>query len=415
MVAPLPDGTGSAPRPRVLVVVGTRPEAIKLFPVIHALKADGRCAVSVCCSGQHREMAGQVLTLAGIVPDHVADCDFAGPKSAGAGQGLDRLVAALTTGLGQVMDRVRPCRVVVQGDTATAMAGALAAYHRQIAVAHVEAGLRSQDIYRPWPEEVNRRIIATMAAVHFAPTLQAVQALAGEGIDPATIHLTGNTGIDALHWVCARVQQAPNLAAGLDPVFSRFSGRRIIAATVHRRESHGAALASIAGALGEIAQRPDVALVVPLHPNPAVRDVLVPALGHLANVALLEPLDYPHFARLLLNSDLVLTDSGGVQEEAPTLGVPVLVLRDTTERAEGVAAGTARLVGTEADRIVREAVRVLDDPASLDRMRRRHSPFGDGKAAVRIAQVLAGSLKGEGGLSPGEGSEESTEIAPRSQ
>lgn len=348
-------------------------------------------------------MAGQVLTLAGIVPDYVVDCDFAAPKSAGAGQGLDRLVAALTTGLGQVMDRVRPCRVVVQGDTATAMAGALAAYHRQIAIAHIEAGLRSHDIYRPWPEEVNRRIIATMAAVHFAPTPQAGLALTGEGIDPAMIHLTGNTGIDALHWVCARVQQRPDLAAGFDPVFSRFGGRRIIAVTVHRRESHGVALASIAGALGEIAQRPDVALVVPLHPNPAVRDVLVPALGHLANVALLEPLDYPHFARLLLNSDLVLTDSGGVQEEAPTLGVPVLVLRDTTERAEGVVAGTARLVGTEADRIVRETVQVLDDPARRATMGRRHSPFGDGKAAVRIARVLAGSLNGLRGTLPGGG------------
>lgn len=334
-------------------------------------------------------MAGKVLNFAGIVPDHIAECHFGGVKPTGPGQALDRLVATLITGLGQVMDRVRPCQVVVQGDTATAMAGALAAYHRQIAVAHVEAGLRSHDIYRPWPEEVNRRIIATMAAVHFAPTSQAVQALAAEGVDPATIYLTGNTGIDALHWICARMQQRPDLTAGLDPVFSRFGGRRIIAVTVHRRESHGAALASIAKALGEIAERPDVALVVPLHPNPVVRDVLVPALGHCANVALLEPLDYPHFARLLLNSDLVLTDSGGVQEEAPTLGVPVLVLRDTTERAEGVAAGTARLVGTEADRIVREAVRVLDDPASLDRMRRRHSPFGDGKAAVRIAQVLA--------------------------
>lgn len=401
MVALLPDETGSAPR--VQVVVGTRPEAIKLFPVIHALKADGRCVVSVCCSGQHREMAGQVLTLAGIVPDHVVDCDFSGRNSPGAGQGLDRLVAALTTGLGQVMDQVRPCRVLVQGDTATAMAGALAAYHRKIPVAHIEAGLRSHDIYRPWPEEANRRIIATMAAVHFAPTSQAVQALADEGIDPTAIHLTGNTGIDALHWVCARVQQNPDLAAGLDPVFSRFSERRIIAVTVHRRESHGAALASITKALAAIAERPDVALVVPLHPNPAVRDVLVPALGHLANVALLEPLDYPHFARLLLKSDLVLTDSGGVQEEAPALGVPVLVLRDTTERGEGIAAGTARLVGTEAARIVAEAVQVLNDPACLARMGRQHSPFGDGKAAVRIAQALAGSLTGAAGTLPGGG------------
>jgi UDP-N-acetylglucosamine 2-epimerase (non-hydrolysing) len=368
----------------ILVVIGTRPEAIKLFPVIAALKADPRFAVTVCVSAQHRDMLDQVLQFAGIIPDH--DLDLMRP-----GQGLDALTASLLTGLGVVMDAVRPARVIVQGDTATAMAGALAAYYRKIPVDHVEAGLRSGSAYHSWPEETNRKIIATMASLHFAPTEAAAAALRAENIDPAHIHITGNTVIDALHWVTGRIAVQPELAMGLSEWRARFAGRRIIGVTSHRRENVDA-LASIAEAIRHIAVRDDVAVIFPVHPNPLVRAVMEPALAGLPNVALIAPLDYPHFVRLLDMVDIMLTDSGGVQEEAPALGKPVLVMRDTTERPEGVAAGTARLVGNSADRIVAEVGRLLDDDAAYDAMARAHSPYGDGQASSRIVKLLAAEL-----------------------
>jgi UDP-N-acetylglucosamine 2-epimerase (non-hydrolysing) len=365
----------------ILVVFGTRPEAIKLFPVVAALKADARFRVEVCVSAQHREMLDQVLGIAAIVPDH--DLDVMQP-----GQTLDALTARLLTGLGEVMDRVRPDRVIVQGDTATAMAGALAAYYRKVPVDHVEAGLRSGNIYHPWPEEINRKIIGTIANLHFAPTATAAAALVAETVDPARVHVTGNTVIDALHWVTQRIEAEPALAAGLAGLEQRFAGKRIIGVTSHRRENFGGGLESIAGAIRQIAQRPDVALIFPVHPNPNVRAVMQDALGGLANVALIEPLDYPHFARLLSIAEIVLTDSGGVQEEAPALGKPVLVMRETTERPEGVAAGTARLVGTDAGRIVTEISTLLDDKPAYEAMARAHNPFGDGQAARRIVEIL---------------------------
>lgn len=365
----------------VLLVFGTRPEAIKMFPVVHALRADPRFRVVTCVTAQHRGMLDQVLEIAGIVPDH--DLDVMRPD-----QTLDGLTAALLTGIGRVLDAEKPDRVVVQGDTATAMAGALAAYYRKIPVAHVEAGLRSHNIYHPWPEEVNRKIIGAIAMLHFAPTETAAAALRAENVAADTIHVTGNTVIDALHWVNARIDAAPGLAARLADLEARFAGKRLIGVTSHRRENFGGGLEAIAGAVRDLAGRPDVALIFPVHPNPNVRAVMDAALAGLPNVAMIEPLDYPHFARLLAICEIMLTDSGGVQEEAPALGKPVLVMRETTERPEGVAAGTARLVGTDRARIVAEATRLLDDPVAYAEMARAHNPFGDGEAAARIAKLL---------------------------
>jgi UDP-N-acetylglucosamine 2-epimerase (non-hydrolysing) len=367
---------------RVLVIFGTRPEAIKLFPVVRALQATADIAVRTCVTAQHRGLLDQVLGIAQLRPD--IDLDLMEP-----GQSLDRLTARLLTGLGEVLDAERPDLVMVQGDTATAMAGALAAYYRRIPVAHVEAGLRSGDIYHPWPEEVNRRIVAPIARDHFAPTETAAAALRRENIDPATIHVTGNTVIDALHWTRERIKDEPGLAAGLGPLAERFTGKQIVLVTTHRRENFGGGMAAIARSIRRIADRDDVAVLFPMHPNPAVAAVMDEVLnGHL-HIARIEPLDYPHFIAALDLSDLVLTDSGGVQEEAPALGKPVLVMRETTERPEGVEAGTARLVGTDEERIVSEIFTLLDDKAAYAAMARAHNPFGDGHASARIAGVVA--------------------------
>ena len=366
---------------RILTVFGTRPEAIKLFPLVHTLEADARFDSRVCVSAQHRGMLDQVLEISDVVPHH--DLDVMRPD-----QSLDALTASLLTGLGRVMDEEKPDWVVVQGDTATAMAGALAAYYRKIPVAHVEAGLRSGNIHHPWPEEVNRKIIGTLAALHCAPTETAAEALRRENVDPATVHVTGNTVIDALHWVVARVEQEPALASGLADLERRFAGKRIVGVTSHRRENFGEGMERIARAIQLLAAQPDLAIVFPVHLNPNVRTVMNARLAGLDNVALIEPLDYPHFARLLDICHLMLTDSGGVQEEAPALGKPVLVMRETTERPEGVAAGTALLVGTDPDRILAEASRLLNDDAAYAQMAMAHNPFGDGKSAARIAELL---------------------------
>lgn len=370
---------------KILIIFGTRPEAIKLFPVVAALKADARFDVKVCVSAQHRGMLDQVLEIAGIVPDH--DLDVMQPD-----QTLDALTANLLVGLGKVMDLEKPDRVMVQGDTATAMTGALAAYYRKVPVDHVEAGLRSGNIYHPWPEEINRKIIGGIAATHFAPTETSAAALRAENVDAARVHVTGNTVIDALEWVTARIGAHPELADGLATLEARFAGRRIIGVTSHRRENFGGGLEAIAEAVRRIAARPDVAVIFPVHPNPNVRRVMDGALAGLDNVAMIEPLDYPHFARLLGMAEIMLTDSGGVQEEAPALGKPVLVMRETTERPEGVTAGTAKLVGTDADRIVSEISTLLDDKAAYEAMSRAHNPFGDGQASRRIVEILGNEI-----------------------
>ena len=370
---------------KIMVVFGTRPEAIKLFPVVAALQADPRFTPVVCVSAQHRQMLDQVLEIAGLVPDH--DLDLMKPD-----QTLDGLTAALLTELGKVMDQVLPDRVMVQGDTATAMAGALAAYYRKIPVDHVEAGLRSGNIYHPWPEEVNRKIIGSIASLHFAPTEVSEAALLRENVPADRVVVTGNTVIDALHWVGARIEADPALAGGLAELEARFAGKRIIGVTTHRRENFGGGMEAIAEAIRQIAARPDVAVIFPVHLNPNVRAVMNGALAGLDNVAMIEPLDYPHFARLLGIADIMLTDSGGVQEEAPALGKPVLVMRETTERPEGVSAGTAKLVGTETATIVTEIFTLLDDKAAYAKMAQAHNPFGDGHASRRIVERLGNEI-----------------------
>ncbi|WP_312312925.1 non-hydrolyzing UDP-N-acetylglucosamine 2-epimerase [Sphingobium yanoikuyae] len=369
---------------KVALVFGTRPEAIKLFPVIHALKARADIDTRVIVTAQHRGLLDQVLEIAGIVPD--IDLDVMTPN-----QTLDGLTAKLVVALGEAFDAEKPDRVVVHGDTLTTMVASLAAYYRKIPVAHVEAGLRSGDIHHPWPEEVNRRVVACIADMNFAPTQAAADALLRENRDAAGIHVTGNTVIDALLATVDRVHGEPALASGLDDLAARFAGKRIVAVTSHRRENFGGGMEAIARSIADIAARPDVAVIFPVHPNPNVRPVMDAVLGDLPNVAMIEPLDYPHFVRLLDLCHLVLTDSGGVQEEAPSLGKPVLVMRETTERPEGVQAGTAKLVGADRDQIVREVLALLDDDAAYQAMARAHNPFGDGKAAERIADIIAGT------------------------
>ena len=368
--------------PTILTIFGTRPEAIKLFPVVAALRDHGGMEVRTCVTAQHRGLLDQVLAIAGLVPD--VDLDLMEP-----GQTLDRLTARLLTGLGDVMDQIKPDRVIVQGDTATAMVGALAAYYRKVPVSHVEAGLRSGNIYQPWPEEINRRIVAPIADQHFAPTQTAADALLRENIDPSGIHVTGNTVIDALHWTRAKIAADPSLASGLDDIAQRFAGKRLILVTTHRRENFGGGMEGIAHALARIADRSDTAILFPMHPNPNVAVAMDAILGERDNIARIEPLDYPHFIRALEMCEIALSDSGGVQEEAPALGKPVLVMRETTERPEGVEAGTAKLVGTDSDRIVSEISTLLDVPQAYSAMARAHNPFGDGHASERIAGIVA--------------------------
>lgn len=365
---------------RILVVFGTRPEAIKLFPVVQALSAHPDVHVTTCVTAQHRGLLDQVLQIANIRPDY--DLNLMEPN-----QTLDRLTARLLTGVGEVLDKEAFDRVIVQGDTATAMTGSLAAYYRKLPVAHVEAGLRSGDIYHPWPEEVNRRVIAPIADLHFAPTETAAEALRREGIT-ANVHVTGNTVIDALHATLDAVRLKPELGAGIDSVRQQLDGRRMVLVTTHRRENFGAGMEQIAVAIGKIADKPDVAVVFPVHPNPSVVSVMDRVLGDRDNVFRIAPLDYPSFVTALSISHLVLTDSGGVQEEAPALGKPVLVMRETTERPEGVVAGTAKLVGVNTDSIVSAVENLLDDEGAYGAMARAHNPFGDGQSANRISDLI---------------------------
>ncbi|TCD06721.1 UDP-N-acetylglucosamine 2-epimerase (non-hydrolyzing) [Erythrobacteraceae bacterium CFH 75059] len=371
-----------ASRRTILTVFGTRPEAIKLFPLVHALRGDARFTPRVCVSGQHRAMLDPVLDFAGIRPDH----DLAVMRD---GQGLDRLFCSVLAGVGALLDRERPDSVVVQGDTTTALAGALAAFHRKIPVVHVEAGLRSDDLGHPWPEEGNRKAITALAAVHCAPTTGAAETLRRENVPAGQIHVTGNTGIDALLWTLDRLAEGADVSSATRSVLDRREGRHTLLVTAHRREALGDGLHGIVEAVAALADRPDVTVIWPVHLNPAVRAVVHHRLGAHRRVHLLDPLSYPDMAAVMRASTLLLTDSGGLQEEAPALGLPVLVLRDTTERPEAVAAGTAQLVGTRSAPIVAAASRLLDDAGAYRRMARAHSPFGDGRASQRIADLLA--------------------------
>ncbi|MEH3041586.1 MAG: UDP-N-acetylglucosamine 2-epimerase (non-hydrolyzing) [Sphingomonas paucimobilis] len=366
---------------RILVVFGTRPEAIKLFPLIHALRAHPGFDTRVVVTAQHREMLDQVMEFAGITPD--IDLNIMT-----AGQSLDGLTARLLDALGPVFDAEKPDRVIVQGDTATAMVAALAAYYRKVPVAHVEAGLRSHDIYHPWPEEVNRKIVGSIADLHFAPTRTAADALLAENVPAERVLVTGNTVIDALHMARERIAAEPQRTQALDELAERFAGKRVVLVTTHRRENFGGGMENIARAIARIAARDDIGVIFPVHPNPQVRGPMDAILGDNPRVAMIAPQDYPHFVRLLDLCHLVLTDSGGVQEEAPGLGKPVLVMRETTERPEGVMAGTAKLIGSDEDRIVAEVATLLDDPAAYAAMAKAHNPFGDGHASARIVETL---------------------------
>lgn len=365
------------PPSRLLIVFGTRPEAVKMAPVVSALRALANIDARVLVTGQHRALLDSALAAFGIAPD----LDLRVARGEGA---LDQQLAAMLVAIGAALDRERPARVLVHGDTLTALAATLAAHLRRVPVAHVEAGLRSGNLSSPWPEEGSRRITGVLADLHFAPTQAAADALRRENVPADTIHVTGNTVADALRMMRARIAARPGLAEVAGGILARFPGRAIVTATAHRRENWPR-IPAIAAALARIATRADVAIVVPLHPNPRVTDPLTRALGTLPNVALVPALDYPNFVRLMAASTLILTDSGGVQEEAPALGVPVLVLRDVTERIEGVAAGSVRLVGTDPDAIVAQATALLDAPITTIP---RHL-YGDGHAAERIAAILA--------------------------
>lgn len=370
-----------ASRPKILVSFGTRPEAIKMFPVVHALKAHGAFDTRVVVTAQHREMLDQVLQMSEIVPD--IDLDLMQD-----GQSLDALSSRIITRFGAVLDVERPDRVLVHGDTLTAMMVSLACYFRKIPVGHVEAGLRSGNIYAPWPEELNRKVTAIIADLHFAPTQRARRALLAETIPVENIYVTGNTVVDALLETRKRVIADPGLASVIEPLLKRFDGKRIVAVTAHRRENFGEGLTSIAKALAKLAQRDDIAIIFPVHPNPAVSKAMLPLLERIPNIALIEPLDYPNFVAMLDASDLILTDSGGIQEEAPSFQTPVLVMRETTERPEAIEAGTARLVGTSEAAILAAANQLLDNKHDFETMASKINPFGDGTAAHKIVGVL---------------------------
>jgi UDP-N-acetylglucosamine 2-epimerase (non-hydrolysing) len=363
---------------RVLCVFGTRPEAIKMAPVVRELRRHpNKIKTVVCVTAQHREMLDQALDLFEMRPDY--DLGVMQPD-----QSLASLTALALTQLDGVMAAERPDWALVQGDTTTTMAASLAAFYRRVRVGHVEAGLRSGDRRQPFPEEVNRKVTSAVGDLHFAPTEASRANLLREGVADAEVLVTGNTVIDALLDVAER----PYAWEG-GPLARVPRDRRLILVTAHRRENFGAPLESVCAALREIAASvPDVHLVYPVHLNPNVKEIVHATLGGVKNITLLEPLDYLPLVHLLKQSHLVITDSGGLQEEAPGLGKPVLVLRDVTERPEGVAAGTVRLVGTDRGRVVEEALRLLTDRAEYERMARAVNPYGDGRASERIVSRL---------------------------
>jgi UDP-N-acetylglucosamine 2-epimerase (non-hydrolysing) len=367
---------------KVLSVFGTRPEAIKMAPVVKALSADPAFDAKVCVTAQHRRMLDQMLDVFDVRPDF--DLDLMRP-----GQDLSEMAAGVLLGMRGVYRKWRPDLVLVHGDTTTALAASLSAFYAKIRVGHVEAGLRTFDTSAPWPEEMNRRIAGVVADLHFAPTARARQNLLQEGVADSSIHVTGNTVIDALQDVARRLREDAGLRRGLDAGFDFLdSGKRLVLVTGHRRESFGHGFDNICRALADIAARGDVQVVYPVHLNPKVQGPVRRILAGATGVTLLEPLDYLPFVYLMDRSTLVITDSGGVQEEAPSLGKPVLVMRDVTERPEAVEAGTVRLVGTDRARIVSEANRLLDDTAAYETMSRAHNPYGDGMAASRIREIL---------------------------
>jgi len=367
---------------KILIVFGTRPEAIKMAPVVHRLKDTPGLEVDVCVTAQHREMLDQVLSLFDIEPDF--DLNVMKP-----GQDLTDITANIILALRDVLQAKRYDRLLVHGDTTTTMAGALAAFYAQVPVGHVEAGLRTGNLYAPWPEEANRMIVGRLADLHFAPTETSRQSLLAENVADSDIVITGNTVIDALHEVVARLDADASLDAQMQARFPFLEdGRRMILVTGHRRENFGEGFENICRALRDISEQGDAQIVYPVHLNPNVQAPVNRILGKTGGVHLIEPQEYLPFVWLMRRSYLIITDSGGVQEEAPSLGKPVLVMRDTTERPEAVDAGTVRLVGTDAEQIRASALTLLNDAEAYDTMARAMNPYGDGKAAERIARAL---------------------------
>ena len=368
---------------RILTVFGTRPEAIKMAPILRCLADAPGIDSRVCVTAQHRQMLDQVLDLFGIVPDW--DMDLMR-----AGQGLTYITAAILEGLSAILRDVRPDRILVQGDTTTTMAASLAAFYEKIPVGHIEAGLRTGNVFSPWPEEMNRKLTSVIADLHFSPTERAKQNLLREGTDPARITITGNTVIDALFEALAILDANPARVAALEAELPRVASEsRLILVTGHRRENFDGGLERVARALLSIASRGDVEIVFPVHLNPNVQETVHAVLGGHKAIHLIKPLDYLPFVYMMRKASLIITDSGGVQEEAPSLGTPVLVTRDTTERPEAVEAGTVELVGTDPDLLVSRTSRLLDDEEAYGAMCRAHNPYGDGRAAGRIVQVLS--------------------------
>ena len=359
---------------KILIIFGTRPEAIKMAPLVLRLRQS--LEVKVCVTGQHRQMLDQVLGLFQIVPDY--DLNLMKPN-----QNLANLTAEVLNGVTQILQERKFDWVLVQGDTTSTMAGAMAAFYQKVRVGHVEAGLRTYNLNSPFPEELNRQVTSKMAQLHFAPTAESKQNLLKEGFSENNISITGNTVIDALHWVLEHSTPL-DLALPID-----LQQSRMILVTGHRRENFGEGFQQICEALQTIAlQQPDVQIVYPVHLNPNVLEPVNRILSNLPNIHLLEPLEYPQFVHLMNQSALILTDSGGVQEEAPSLGKPVLVMRDTTERPEAVQAGTVKLVGANQRTIVDETIRLLNDSEAYRKMAFAHNPYGDGTASNKIMDAL---------------------------
>ncbi|MEA5667177.1 UDP-N-acetylglucosamine 2-epimerase (non-hydrolyzing) [Stenotrophomonas sp. MH1] len=374
------------PRKKVMVVFGTRPEAIKMAPLVTALKQRPELETIVAVTAQHRQMLDQVLELFEITPDE--DLNVMQP-----GQTLSGLTSRIVQGMESVIAKHKPDIVLVHGDTTTTFATSLAAFYQRTAIGHVEAGLRTGNLYSPWPEEANRKLTGVLAKLHFAPTQKSAENLSAESINPNTIHITGNTVIDALLAVVSKIKASPALESELAARFPFLDqSKRLILVTGHRRENFGDGFEQICHALKDIAARGDTQVVYPVHLNPNVQEPVNRILGDQPSVHLINPQEYLPFVYLMSRSHIIVTDSGGIQEEAPSLGKPVLVMRDTTERPEAIDAGTVKLVGTSAMHIVAEVENLLDDPLAYQRMTHAHNPYGDGLASHHISQIVSDLL-----------------------
>ncbi|WP_083340825.1 non-hydrolyzing UDP-N-acetylglucosamine 2-epimerase [Chromobacterium amazonense] len=366
----------------ILTVFGTRPEAIKMAPIIKELKKYNNISTKVCVTAQHREMLDQVLDLFKIKPDY--DLNLMQP-----GQDLTDITTRCLTGLKEIIKNLKPDLILVHGDTTTTLATSLAAYYAKIRVAHIEAGLRSHNIYSPWPEEINRKLTSSLAHYHFAPTLTAKNNLLSEGVNPNRIEVTGNTVIDSLKMAIDIIAQNESLTHALDKTLPTLDPlKKIVLVTGHRRENFGEGFENICHSLKIISKNNNVQIVYPVHLNPNVQEPVNRIIGDIENIFLTPPLDYLPFVHLMNKSYIILTDSGGIQEEAPTLGKPVLVLRDTTERPEAIEAGTVKLVGTSVDSIVRNTIDLLENENSYLLMSQSHNPYGDGFSARKIVNWI---------------------------